>query len=89
MAEARSWLNHHLSYTGRLQLLMRISPRPCNHANDPLEVLIEPITRAREKKLKKALNGLLHNIWSKMDLEGLGTFLDFYCFLLFSFFLVS
>ena len=45
-----------------------------NHANDPLEVPIGPITRARAKKLKEALNGLVQNIWSKMDLEGLGTF---------------
>jgi hypothetical protein len=46
----------------------------CNHANDPLEMPIGPITRARAKKLKEALNGLVHNIWSKMDLERLGTF---------------
>jgi hypothetical protein len=45
-----------------------------NHANDPLEVPIRPITRARAKKIKEALNGLVQNIWSKMDLEGLGTF---------------
>ncbi|KAL3566435.1 hypothetical protein D5086_031850 [Populus alba] len=45
-----------------------------NHANDPLEVSIGPITRARAKKLKEALNGLVQNLWSKMDLEGLGTF---------------
>jgi len=45
-----------------------------NHANDPLEVPIGPITRARAKKLKEALNGLVQNIWSKMDLEGLGIF---------------
>jgi len=45
-----------------------------NHANDPLEVPIGPITRARAKKLKEALNGLVQNIWSKMDLERLGTF---------------
>jgi hypothetical protein len=43
-----------------------------NHANDPLEVPIGPITRA--KKFKEALNGLVQNIWSKMDLERLGTF---------------
>jgi hypothetical protein len=30
-----------------------------NHANDPLEVSIGPITRARAKKLKEALNGLV------------------------------
>jgi hypothetical protein len=30
-----------------------------------------PITRARAKKLKEVLNGLVHNIWSKMDLEEL------------------
>jgi hypothetical protein len=44
-----------------------------NHANDSLEVAIGPITRDRTKKLKEALNELVQNIWSKMDLEGLGT----------------
>jgi hypothetical protein len=39
-----------------------------------LEVLVGPITRARAKKLKEALNGHVQNIWSKMDLEGLGIF---------------
>jgi 2'-5' RNA ligase len=39
-----------------------------------LEVPIGPITRARVKKLKEALNELVQNIWSKMDLERLGTF---------------
>ena len=38
-----------------------------NHANDPLEVPIGPITRARTKKLKEALNGLVQNLWSKID----------------------
>ena len=38
-----------------------------NHANDPLEVPIGPITRVREKKLKEALNGLVQNLWSKID----------------------
>jgi len=37
-------------------------------------VPIGPITRATAKKLKEALNGLVHNIWSKMDLEGFGKF---------------
>jgi hypothetical protein len=45
-----------------------------NHANDPLEVPIGLITRAGAKKLKEALNELVQNILSKMDLEGLGTF---------------
>jgi hypothetical protein len=36
-------------------------------------VSIRPITRARAKKLKNELNGLVQNIWSKMDLEELGT----------------
>jgi hypothetical protein len=48
-----------------------------NHANDPLEVPIGPITRAGAKKLKEALEvpiGLVQNIWSKMDLERLETF---------------
>jgi hypothetical protein len=33
-----------------------------NHANDPLEVPIGPITRATAKKLKEALNVLVQNI---------------------------
>jgi len=37
-------------------------------------VPIRPITRARANKLKEALNGLIQNIWSEMDVEGLGTF---------------
>jgi hypothetical protein len=45
-----------------------------NHANDSLEVPVGPIIRARAKKLKEALNELVHNKWSKMDLEGFGTF---------------
>ena len=36
-------------------------------------VPIEPITRTRGKKLKETLNELVQNIWSKMDLEELGT----------------
>jgi 2'-5' RNA ligase len=39
-----------------------------------LEASIGPITRDRAKKLKEALNELVKNIWSKMDLEGLETF---------------
>jgi hypothetical protein len=34
--------------------------------------LIEPITRTWAKKLKKALNGLVQNIWVKMDIEEFG-----------------
>jgi hypothetical protein len=37
-------------------------------------VPIGPITRARAKKLKEALNRLVQSIWSKMDLEELETF---------------
>jgi hypothetical protein len=33
-----------------------------NHANNPLEVPIGPITRARTTKLKEALNGHVQNI---------------------------
>ena len=39
-----------------------------SHAKYPLEVPSGPITRVREKKLKEAFNGLIQNIWSKMDL---------------------
>jgi len=45
-----------------------------NHANDLLEVPIGPITRAKAKKLKKALIGLFQNIWNKMDVEEIETF---------------
>jgi len=31
-----------------------------------------PITRVRAKKLKEVLNGLVQNIWSKMNLKELG-----------------
>jgi hypothetical protein len=31
---------------------------------DPLHVPIGPITRARSKKIKEALNGLIQNIWA-------------------------
>jgi hypothetical protein len=37
-------------------------------------VSIGSIIRGRANKLKKALNGLVQNIWSKMDLEGFETF---------------
>jgi hypothetical protein len=30
---------------------------------DPLHVLVQPITRARSKKIKEALNGLIQEIW--------------------------
>ena len=31
---------------------------------DPLHVLIGPITKARSKKIKEALNGLIQVIWA-------------------------
>jgi hypothetical protein len=42
----------------------------CNHANNLLEVPSRPITRVREKRLKKILNGLVYHTWSNTDLEG-------------------
>jgi len=44
-----------------------------NHAKDPLKVPRGPITRAKAKKFKEALNEFVQNIWSKMDLKELGT----------------
>ena len=32
--------------------------------NDPLHVPIRPITKARSKKIKEALNGLIQEIWA-------------------------
>ena len=34
---------------------------------DPLHVLIRPITRARSKKIKEALNGLIQEIWANSN----------------------
>ena len=31
---------------------------------DPLHVPVEPITKARSKKIKEALNGLIQKIWA-------------------------
>ena len=31
---------------------------------DPLHVPVEPITKARSKKIKEALNGLIQEIWA-------------------------
>jgi hypothetical protein len=39
-----------------------------NYVKNLLEVSSGPITRANAKKLKETLNGLVHNIWSKMNL---------------------
>ena len=36
---------------------------------DPLEVPIEPITRARAKRFKEALNGLIQELQRKEDLN--------------------
>jgi len=32
-------------------------------SNDPLEVLVGPVTRLRAKKFKEAFNGLLQDTW--------------------------
>ena len=50
-----------------------VSATKLNHAKDPLDVPSGPITRARTKKLKEALNRLVQNIWSKMNLDELET----------------
>ena len=35
--------------------------------NDPLHVLVGPITKARSKKIKEALNGLIQEIWANSN----------------------
>ena len=35
--------------------------------NDPLHVPVGPITRARSKKIKEALNGLIQEIWADFN----------------------
>ena len=34
---------------------------------DPLHVPVRPITKARSKKIKEALNGLIQEIWADSD----------------------
>ena len=36
---------------------------------DPLHVPVGPITKARSKKIKEALNGLIQDIWADSDAE--------------------
>ena len=38
---------------------------------DPLHVLVGPITRARSKKIKEALNGLIQEIWADSNVGHL------------------
>ena len=35
---------------------------------DPIQVPVGPITRARAKKFKEALNGLIHEVWNQVNL---------------------
>ena len=36
---------------------------------DPLHVPVGPITKARSKKIKEALNGLIQEIWANSNAE--------------------
>jgi len=40
---------------------------------DPLIVPVHPITRVRAKKFKEDFNGLLQDIWAKVDYERVTT----------------
>ena len=43
------------------------APQPDEHHKafkDPLHVPVGPITKARSKKIKEALNGLIQEIWA-------------------------
>ena len=53
------------------QIGRSIEPKYCAHYDenhkafkDPLHVPVGPITKARSKKIKKALNGLIQEIWA-------------------------
>ena len=53
------------------QIGRSIEPKSCAHYDenhkafkDPLHVPVGPITKARSKKIKKALNGLIQEIWA-------------------------
>ena len=35
--------------------------------SDPIQVPVEPVTRARVKKFKEALNGLIQAIWAQSN----------------------
>jgi len=38
-------------------------------SKDPLEVAVGPVTKLRAKKFKEAFNGLLQEIWAKVDFK--------------------
>ncbi|XP_052197121.1 uncharacterized protein LOC127804307 [Diospyros lotus] len=40
-----------------------------NHSSDPLHVPVGPITRARAKRLKEALNGLVLDMWANQNYQ--------------------
>ena len=44
--------------------IIRINDENQQAFKDPLHVPVEPITKARSKKIKVALNGLIQEIWA-------------------------
>jgi len=53
-----SWINH---FEEKMDYIIKTTLK------DPLQVQIGPITRSRVKKLKDALNELIHGNWAKMN----------------------
>ena len=54
--------------------MVKVSDENQQAFKDPLHVRVEPITKARSKKIKEALNGLIQEIWadSNAGLSKLG-----------------
>lgn len=42
-------------------------------SKNPLQVLVEPITRSRVKKFKNAFNEIIQSIWAKMNFNKITT----------------
>jgi len=53
----------------RGQILLRRGDDAIQAPKDPLEVSDGPVTRLRAKRFKKAFNGLLQDMWAKVNFK--------------------
>ena len=61
-AKIKSWKSSFKKkYTINIWIIDKNQQAPLK---DPLHVSVGPITRARSKKIKEALNGLIQEIWA-------------------------
>ena len=62
--------NSHSFFVVAIPILLSFGPSDENHKafKDPLHVPVGPITKARSKKIKEALNGLIQEIWADSNI---------------------